>query len=162
MRRWGIPLILAGVVFVLDRMAKVWVVHNLSTETTLVLSKFLNLTQVRNPGGAFGMHVGSRSGTVFLIASLVALVVIFQLLRKLPLSNTLSRVGLGLVLGGGVGNLIDRLIYHRVIDFIDLHIGAYHWPAFNLADSAIVAGVALALWGYWGREKGYQREVGEE
>jgi len=152
-RRWGIPLLLAAVVFLLDRVAKLWVVHNLSTKTTLVLSKFLNLTQVRNPGGAFGMYVGSRSGTVFLVASLVALLVIFQLLKKLPLENTLSRVGLGLVLGGGVGNLVDRLIYHRVIDFIDLHLGSYHWPAFNIADSAIVVGVALALWGYWGREK---------
>ncbi len=153
MRRWGLPLLLALLVLVLDRVAQVWVVHNLSTKTTLVLSRFLSLTQVRNPGGAFGMYVGSRSGTVFLVASLVALAVIFQLLRKLSLKNTLSRVGLGLVLGGGVGNLVDRLIYHRVIDFIDLHIGAYHWPAFNLADSAIVVGVVLALWGYWGKER---------
>ncbi len=153
MRRWGIPLILAVLVFVADRITKVWVVHNLSTKTALVFSKFLTLVQVRNEGGAFGMNVGSRSGTVFLLASLVAIVVIVQLLRKLPVENTLSRVGLGLVLGGGVGNLIDRLIYHRVIDFIDLHVGAYHWPAFNLADSAIVVGVILALWGYWGREK---------
>ena len=99
-----------------------------------------------------GSQEGYRASFFFIVASLVAIVVIISLLRKLPPKERLVRWSLGAVLGGGIGNLVDRLYYGRVIDFIDFHWDGYHWPAFNVADTAITLGLALALWGYFRRK----------
>ncbi len=148
---WTGPLTVALVVLVLDRWTKSLVIHHLPQGAALVLTPFLNLVHVRNAGGAFGMGAegGYRSSFFFIVVSLIAILVIISLLRKLPSREILVRWSLGAVLGGGLGNLMDRLIYGRVIDFMDFHIAQYHWPAFNLADSFITVGLGLALWGYY-------------
>ncbi|RLE00224.1 MAG: signal peptidase II [Aquificota bacterium] len=148
---WTVPLTIALIVLVLDRWTKSLVIHHLPQGAILALTPFLNLVHVRNPGGAFGMGSsgGYRSSFFFIVVSLIAILVVISLLRKLSHKETLVRWSLGAVLGGGLGNLIDRLLYGRVIDFIDFHIAQYHWPAFNLADSVITVGLGLALWGYF-------------
>jgi signal peptidase II len=150
---WRGPLIVALGILILDRWTKIMIVHSLPQGALVVLTPFLNLVHVRNAGGVFGMgsQGGYRSSFFFIIASLVAIVVIISLLRKLSPKERLVRWSLGAVLGGGIGNLVDRLIYGRVIDFIDFHWEGYHWPAFNAADAAITLGLVLALWGYFGR-----------
>ena len=151
---WRGPLVGALGGLILDRWTKLAVVHSLPQGAMVVLTPFLNLVHVRNAGGAFGMgsQDGYRASFFFIVASLVAIVVVISLLRKLPPKERLVRWGLGAVLGGGIGNLVDRLYYGRVIDFIDFHWDGYHWPAFNVADTAITLGLALALWGYFRRK----------
>lgn len=105
---------------------------------------FFNLVLVWNPGVSFGMF-GDGSigawGLVLLAAGIVA--ALLWWLRKAD--TTLSIVSLGLVIGGAIGNVIDRLIHGAVVDFLDLHVAGWHWPAFNIADSAITIGVVLLL-----------------
>ncbi len=150
---WIAPLSVALAVVALDRWTKIAVSYSIPQGAWIVITPFLNLVHVRNAGGVFGMgsKEGYRSSFFFIVASLVAIVVIISLLRRLSAKQRLVRWSLGAVLGGGVGNLVDRLFYGRVIDFIDFHWAGYHWPAFNVADTAITVGLALALWGYFRR-----------
>lgn len=137
-------LLLAGAVFLLDQTSK-WVVGQALAlgETRRVFPELFNLTHLRNPGAAFGLLSNHDSPwmAAFLIAfSVAALALVATLLWRGP--ARLAGVGLGLVLGGALGNLFDRLRAGSVMDFLDFHLGSYHWPAFNLADSAIVVGAA--------------------
>lgn len=113
------------------------------------LLSWFNLTLAYNRGAAFSF-LSDASGWqrwFFVGVGLVAVVVIGLWLRRLEPREWLTAAGLSLVLGGAVGNLIDRLWLGHVVDFIDWHYGGWHWPAFNLADSAITVGVALLLIG---------------
>ena len=111
-----------------------------------VIQGFFNLTHVRNTGGAFGMFGGEKSGVgsvLFVVVSLLAVgVIIFLFIRIREDEKTLA-LSFSLVLSGAIGNLIDRLRYGEVVDFLDFHLSTYHWPAFNVADSAICAGIGL-------------------
>ena len=153
--RWIAPMTIAMVVLVLDRWTKVVISKSLVQGGILVLMPFLNIVHVGNRGGAFGVGSGGgyRSSFFFIVVSILAVMVIVSLMRKLPPGDRLTMWSLGAVLGGGLGNLVDRVLYGRVIDFIDLHISGYHWPAFNVADSAITVGLAFALWGYFRRKR---------
>ncbi len=116
---------------------------SLAVGTSLPLAPFVNIVFVLNNGVSFGM-LGGLSMAMPLVLSVItlALIVILSLwLRRA--TPSLLRVGLCLVIGGAVGNLIDRLRLGAVIDFADFHVFGYHWPAFNVADSAIVIGVGL-------------------
>ncbi|MBI3755199.1 MAG: signal peptidase II, partial [Deltaproteobacteria bacterium] len=111
-----------------------------------IVSGFFDITHIRNRGTAFGMF---RDGSVFLFlfliaVSIAALAVIFLIYRKVE-NNQWYRLALSLIVGGAVGNLIYRIRLGEVIDFLDVYIGQYHWPAFNVADSAITIGVFLAV-----------------
>jgi signal peptidase II len=145
-------LLPAGIVIVLDQVSKIWVARIIAQyETIPLISGFLDLVHVRNRGIAFGML--NRADTAFhayiLIAVTLAAIALilfwFRSLEKDAHGKAAHGViiGLSLVLGGAIGNLIDRIRLHEVIDFLDFHIGHYHWPAFNLADSAITVGT---LW----------------
>lgn len=141
-------LVLAVAVFLLDQASKWAVMHALALgETRSLIPGVFNLTHLRNRGAAFGLFadVDSHAVVAFLIAfSAVALVLVLLLLWRgsaLPLAGW----GLGLILGGALGNLFDRLRSGSVVDFLDLHLGPYHWPSFNLADSAIVIGAAVLM-----------------
>jgi signal peptidase II len=131
------------VVFVVDRLAKTWAAHNLFGRRPIVLiPHVLDLHYTTNSGGAFGLFGGQP--WLFFTASLAVCVAI--VLASFRLSGSLSAVGLGLLLGGAVGNLADRVINGaglrgRVVDFIHLHL----WPVFNLADTAIVIGAILIV-----------------
>ncbi len=141
-------LIALAVVF-LDRAAK-WVVANRISlhDTVPVIPGFFRLTHVENRGAAFGLFAESPSQwkiAVLVLFSIVALVIVSALLWRNSHSMSTTGVGLALILGGALGNLWDRLVSGRVVDFLLFYIGQYQWPAFNVADSAIVIGAGLLV-----------------
>ena len=141
--------LIAALVVVFDRLAK-WIVDkNIALhESVAVVPGFFHLTHVENRGAAFGLFAESPSEwkiAVLVLFSLVALVVVSALLWKNSHAMTTTGVGLALILGGALGNLWDRLVSGQVVDFLDFYVGNYHWPAFNLADSAIVVGALLLV-----------------
>jgi len=113
----------------------------------VVLLPFLALRKAYNYGAAFSF-LGDASGWqrwFFIILALVVIAVLIAWLNRLPAEDLRARVALVLILGGAAGNVIDRLVYGYVIDFIDVFYGSWHWPTFNIADSAISVGAALLL-----------------
>jgi signal peptidase II len=113
-----------------------------------VIDNFFSLTYIRNTGAAFGFLAGSHEffRRTFLIGfSLAAIAFILVMLRRLPPGEKALTIALGFILSGAVGNLIDRLLYGEVIDFLDFYWSDYHWPAFNVADSFITIGVVVIL-----------------
>ena len=153
----------AAAIVVIDYITKQLAVANLSRVPVRVLGDWLTLRLVYNPGAAFGIHVGEYSRWVFMCLALVALVVLGFMVYQTAPSQRIRLLTLGLVCGGAVGNLIDRIRSARgVVDFIDIWIGQFHWPTFNVADMAVSCGaIALAaiLW-MEGRQE--QEEVVEE
>jgi len=141
-------LLVAAGVLLLDQVSKWAVLEALAPgELRRVLPGFFNLTHVRNRGAAFGLFSESESTAVliFLVGfSLAALALVLALLWR-GVGSWTTGWGLTLVLGGALGNLVDRLRSGSVVDFLDFHLSGYHWPAFNLADSAIVVGAGLLL-----------------
>ncbi len=142
-------VLVAALVLIADRLSKAavlaWIDRGHSID---VIPGFLALTHVRNPGAAFGLLAGASSvwRDVFLIAVGVAAVVgLGWLLAGLPRERRWQRLAAAGVIGGAIGNLIDRLIYGQVIDFIDAHFRGWHWPAFNVADSCITVGVVTLV-----------------
>ncbi len=140
---------------VLDQLTKFWIMTSLPLNGGVkVIPGFFDLVNIRNRGAAFGFL--NRSDIewqfwLFLAATLVSAVVIFLLARAARKHERWLFVGLGLVLGGAVGNLIDRIRFRAVVDFFDFFVGQWHWPAFNVADIAICCGaglVCLSLWLY--------------
>ncbi len=140
---------LAGAVVVLDQATKLLVQRAFRLGESLpVLPGVLNLTYVLNPGAAFGLLAGAAAafrGPFFIAVSVLAIAVICYYHARYARGHPLPTVGLALILGGALGNLIDRLRVGMVIDFLDFYLGAYHWPAFNAADSGITVGVGLLL-----------------
>jgi len=135
---------IALVVVVLDQLTKLWVQKSLVLYTVrTVIPDFFNIVHVLNRGAAFGFLNRSdiRWQTYFFFAATaLAVLIINHLLRMARESDRLLVVGLGLILGGAVGNLIDRIRTGEVVDFLDFYWKSYHWPAFNLADMAIFLG----------------------
>ncbi len=138
------------VVVFLDQASKLWVGWRIQYADRIpLLDGFLYLTHVRNPGAAFGVladaHPAARAA-FFVGVSLVAIVVILSFFRRLAPGDRLSALALGLVLGGAVGNLVDRLLRGEVVDFLHVRLwGGRAWPDFNLADASIVVGVGLLM-----------------
>lgn len=130
-------LIVFGIV-VLDQVTKYWIARSMSPTDSIKLFPFLHIVNVRNTGAAFGSfrELGS---SFFIIVSGIAIVFVIYLLHK-RLYNT---IGLSLILGGAIGNLIDRIAYGQVVDFIDFSVGRFHWPAFNVADSSLTIGIGV-------------------
>ncbi len=137
--------IIAIVVFVLDQLSKNLVLANFSLNDSIsVIPGFFNLTYVRNTGAAFGMLAGQESWRHLFfqavsILALGAIVYLFWTSRR----DALALWGASLVFGGAAGNLVDRIRFGYVIDFLDFFLGRYHWPAFNVADSSITIGACL-------------------
>jgi signal peptidase II len=145
--------IIAVTVFVVDQLTKLWIVmrvpfdpmHSHGAGSDLeVIRGFFYIIHVGNTGAAWSMFSG-RSVTLAILAA-ATLVGIFLWRHTLGLKHPLSQVCFGLLCGGIVGNLVDRLVHKHVIDFIDLHFGSYVYPTFNVADSGICVGVILYLW----------------
>jgi signal peptidase II len=139
--------LISGVVLVLDQAIKILVDKTMSLHQSIeVIPNFAHLTYMRNTGAAFGFLAGSRSSlrvVFFILISAVAIGCIVYLLKSLRPQQKILTVSLSLILGGAIGNLIDRVRLGEVIDFIDLHWYHIHWPAFNMADSAITIGVIM-------------------
>jgi signal peptidase II len=140
-------LLLAGTIVVLDQITKAIVLERLALGVPVsVVDGLLSLTLVLNPGLAFGLLGGVPSAWRWVVGvlSLVALAVLARVaLRVLPDGGWAGRLAIGLIFGGAVGNLIDRARFGAVVDFVDVYWRGWHWPAFNVADSAITVGVAL-------------------
>lgn len=114
-----------------------------------VIDRFFNITYIRNTGAAFGILAGSAAAfrlPFLMIFSLLAIGFIIFMLRRLPDHETGLITALTFILGGAIGNLIDRFAYGEVIDFLDFYWGNYHWPAFNIADSFITVGVVITIY----------------
>lgn len=143
MRKW---LALAAVIVLLDQITK-WVVwQKFTLHETLYVTPFFNLVHVHNRGAAFSLFAdesGWQRG-FFITVAIVASVWVVWLLRRHP-QQTLFCLALGLILGGAIGNLIDRVWLGAVIDFIQVHYGGWYFPAFNVADSAITMGAACLI-----------------
>ena len=139
--------VIALVVVVLDQLTKLVVLDRLAPGAPVtVVPGLVALTLVMNPGLAFGLLAGVPPGWRWIVVplSLLALLVLLRVaLRILPTGGWRERSAIGLVFGGAVGNLIDRARFGAVVDFVDVHFRGYHWPAFNVADSAITIGVAM-------------------
>ena len=136
-------LVIAGAVVVLDQLTK-WAILT-SLDGAVAVTPFFNLVVVWNRGVSFGMF-GSDGALVPWILSGLALAVVVALLVWLrQVDHPLPGVGLGLIIGGAVGNVIDRVRFGAVLDFLDVHALGWHWPAFNVADSAICIGAAFLL-----------------
>ena len=140
----------AAISLAIDQLSKTWVVKNLGfTDRIPVIDGFFYLTHVRNPGAAFSLFADAPEAIrapFFIVTTLIALGLIVSFFRKLSPRDRLAALALGLILGGAVGNLIDRLIYGEVVDFLHLRLwSGYSWPDFNVADSSIVVGVALLV-----------------
>ena len=135
------------VVLILDQCTKLLADAMLSMHQSVMLLPFLALRKAYNYGAAFSF-LGDASGWqrwFFIVLALVVIAILVTWLRRLPADNTGARMALVLILGGAAGNVIDRLVYGYVIDFIDVFYGSWHWPTFNIADSAISVGVFLLL-----------------
>ncbi len=143
MKKW---LGLSAIIVVLDQVTKYVVTQSLALGESVAVTPFFNLVLVYNPGAAFSF-LSDQSGWqrgLFITIALAASAWIVYLLARYP-QERLFALALSLVLAGAVGNVIDRVLFGAVIDFLDFHAGGYHWPAFNVADSFITIGVALAL-----------------
>jgi len=141
-------LAIATLTLLLDQLSKWSALSNLQLGVPEPVLPFLNWLLLFNPGAAFSF-LAQGSGWqrwFFTILGILASVYIIYLLRK-SLEDKLLCVALSLILGGALGNVIDRIMYGAVVDFIDLHYANWHWPAFNVADSAICVGAALIIYG---------------
>ena len=144
MGKW---LALAAFLVAADQLAKFAAVHFLAVNKAVAVTPFFNLVLVYNSGAAFSIlsdAAGWQRG-LFIAIALIASAWIVFLLRRYPHQRPFA-LALSLVLAGAVGNVIDRILIGAVIDFLDFHALGYHWPAFNVADSAITCGAALLIW----------------
>ena len=141
--------VVAGLVVLLDQATKLWATEALRGHPPVeVIGNFFHLVYHRNTGGVFGLFSGSPSAvrvTLFIIVTLAALGFVVYLMKEWGRESRAALVALALVAGGAMGNLIDRIAYGEVIDFIDWHWHTHHWPAFNIADSAITVGTVILL-----------------
>jgi signal peptidase II len=140
-------LMLVAATLVLDRWTKLLIQKRFDlNESISVIDGFFNITYVRNTGVAFGIFssISSPAKSVLLsvFTAFAAVVVVTYSVRS-PVRNRLLQIALGLILGGALGNLYDRLAYGYVVDFLEFYAGSYHWPSFNVADTAISVGVGL-------------------
>ena len=144
-----IPVGIAVTVVIVDQLTKLWIMATFTLhEQQNIIPGFFDLVYVTNTGAAFGFLAGSKTWlrqAFFVAVAILAIIVIVFAYGHLKKQAKIFIYALGLIAGGAVGNLIDRLRFGSVVDFLDFYLGSYHWPAFNVADSAITVGVTLFL-----------------
>lgn len=142
-------VVLVAVIVAFDQLTKFIVDHSMPLHHSIpIIEGFFSLTYVRNTGAAFGIFAGSAElfrRPFLILVSVVAIGFIVVMLKRLRDSEKWLVTALAFILGGAIGNLIDRVLYGEVIDFLDCFWGSYHWPAFNVADSFITVGVTITL-----------------
>jgi signal peptidase II len=153
--RYRILAVISAVIIALDQLTKIYIEKNFALhESFAVIKNVLNITSVRNQGAAFGFLADSGFRKPFFVTiSIVAGLAIIWYLHHLQEDQKNLEVPLALIFSGAMGNLIDRVRLGEVIDFVDVHWFGHHWPAFNVADSAISIGVALLLFFMWLHER---------
>jgi len=144
MARW---LALAGAIIVADFASKDWVLSAFHLHESVAVTPFFNLVLVMNPGASFSFlaDAGGWQKWFFIMLALGISAWLVMLMRRHAAEKAMP-IALALVLGGALGNVIDRLRFGAVVDFLDFHVAGWHWPAFNVADSAITVGVILLVW----------------
>lgn len=141
--------VISGLVIILDQITKILILKNLPLYHSItIVPGFFNITHIHNPGGAFGFLAHQDSSLrsfLFIFFSLFAIGLIFYFYKNTNRTHPFLGSGFALILGGAMGNLIDRIRFGKVVDFLDVYLNNYHWPAFNVADSAITVGVAIFI-----------------
>jgi signal peptidase II len=142
--RWGLAA--AGITLGLDQLSK-WAILSLSgvADRPLQVTPFFNLIMVWNRGVSFGMFDSAGGFAPWLLSGLALAVVVGLVIWLRRTEQLLTGLGIGLVIGGALGNVVDRIRFGAVVDFLDFHLAGYHWPAFNVADTGICVGAALML-----------------
>lgn len=145
MMKW---LWLSVLTVILDQLSKVWVDTHMSLYQSIPVMPGFNITYVHNFGAAFSFlsDAGGWQRWFFTLLALSISVGLVVWLKRLQANETLSAIAISLILGGAIGNLIDRVIYGYVIDFFDVYYQTWHWPVFNIADSAITVGVMFMFY----------------
>jgi signal peptidase II len=147
-KRAALCLLVISLVIASDQLSKLWIRTHLALGESLPVIGRLSLIHIRNTGSAFGLLANQTF--LIIVISIAALLFILLFLRYLSPATTLSIVSIGLIMGGAVGNLIDRLRFGSVTDFIYFRLwGSFHWPAFNIADASIVAGVFILIYSFY-------------
>jgi len=150
-KKYPLTIVVSLSVIILDQCTKYLIIKSFALHQSLdLIEHYLTIVHIRNKGIAFGLlaEQGGGTRTIFLIiTSLFAIAFIFYLLSSLKDRQTYATVTLALILGGAIGNLIDRIRWGEVVDFIYVHWYQYYWPAFNCADSAISIGLVLLIIG---------------
>jgi len=145
MMKW---LWLSALALILDQLRKIWIDTSMSLYQSIPVFPGFSITYAHNYGAAFSFlsDAGGWQRWFFAVLAAVISIGLIVWIKRLKPEETLLAVSLSLVLGGAIGNLIDRVIYGYVIDFLDVYYQSYHWPVFNIADSAITVGVAFMLY----------------
>ena len=143
-------VVIGGIIVIIDQLTKFFIVKYVPLHDTVpVVSGLFNIIHIKNPGGAFGLLANLSPGMrtfIFLFISSLAVGLILYFYLKTPVSQTWLAAGFALIFGGAIGNLIDRIRFGVVTDFLDFYISTYHWPAFNVADSAITVGILIFIY----------------
>lgn len=142
MKKGSLITVIFAVVVIFDYLTKKIIVSKITLYESINVLPFLNIVHVQNRGAAFSM-LSNLGNKYFIGISVIAIIAIMLYLFRLP--KGLELVALSLVLGGAAGNLIDRILIGKVTDFIDVFVGKWHWPAFNVADSALTIGIILFI-----------------
>jgi len=154
LKRWWAWLLLSAVVVALDQLTKHVVQQTVPFGSPIRVTPFFDLVLVYNPGAAFSFlstAPGWQRELFIGIAAVAAVLIVFLLRRNV--ADRLFCFALGLILGGALGNLVDRILLGAVVDFLHFHVAQYYWPAFNVADSAITCGAGLLIWDSLRRSK---------
>ena len=148
-RRYGILGLVVLTIIVVDQVTKAYIDGSMYLhESISIIPGYFNLTYIRNPGAAFGIMGTTSSGfrlVFFFLTSILAMGLLITIFLRLDSRDWWGQLTIASIFGGAIGNFIDRLQYGEVIDFLDFYINGYHWPAFNVADSAISVGVVSLL-----------------
>ena len=139
----------SNVLIILDQFTKFMVTLHIPKNYSVgIIQNFFQFTHIRNPGVAFGLFANYKAEykvLFFIVFSSIAIIAILVFYYQTSSDKKMVNTGLILLFSGAVGNLIDRILYHEVIDFLDFYYKSYHWPAFNIADSCITIGVVLIM-----------------
>lgn len=147
-RRLGSFLIVAALIVAFDQLSKLWIRAHLALGESLSITGRLSLTYVGNTGSAFGL-LANQTFLVTIIG-IASLLLVLLFLRYVSRTTALSMVSIGLIWGGAIGNLVDRLRFGYVTDFVYFRLwGDFHWPAFNVADAAITAGIVVLIYSFY-------------
>lgn len=145
-------IILSTILVIIDQVSKIIVINNLTNNKSVeVIKSFFYLTYTNNTGAAFSILTGKR--ILLILVSLIVIGILIYYIKKTKIEKKINKIALSLVIGGSIGNLIDRIIKGAVIDFLDFKIFGYNYPIFNLADTFIVLGVFLLLIGMFRKEE---------
>ncbi len=159
--RWPVGLLVVAAVLAVDQGTKWLVLQTFHPGEVLPVLPFFNLVLVFNRGVSFGLFSNMPFATAWLLSGLAIAIVLGLLYWLRRETRPLARFAIWLVIGGALGNVVDRLRYGMVVDFLDFYIKSYHWPAFNLADVAVVCGASALIWESFVESRAQPGKTGE-